>query len=72
MISVVKQVIATDHVGAKLADEQLAEAGVEPGDRAAGEIRLYGEVDWMVEAEGTVLSTEEFVEHLGRTPGSGR
>jgi hypothetical protein len=65
----VKQVIPTDEDGARLSPEQLADAGVEPGERAVVEIRPYNEDEWVAEAEGNVLSTDEFVEHLRRAPG---
>jgi len=64
-----KQVIATSKDGARLTPEQLADAGVEPGERAVIEIRRYSEDEWLAETDGTVLSTEEFVEHLRRAPG---
>jgi hypothetical protein len=69
MIGAMKQVIATSKDGARLTPEQLADAGVEPGERAVVEIRPYSEEDWIAETEGKVLSTEEFVEHLRRAPG---
>jgi hypothetical protein len=34
------------------------------------EIRPYGEEGWIAEGEGRVLSTEEFIDHLRRAPGS--
>ena len=43
MTDAVKQVIATDKDGAKLSPEQLAEAGVKPGEQAVVEIRQYTE-----------------------------
>jgi hypothetical protein len=46
MIDAVKQVIATDKDGAKLSPEQLADAGVKPGDRAVIEIRPYTKRDF--------------------------
>lgn len=69
-ITDVKQVIATDEHGARLSPEQLADAGVKPGDRAVVEIRRYSEDDWIAETKGRVLSTEEFLDHLRRAPGS--
>ena len=69
MIGGMKQVIATGKDGARLTPEQLADAGVEPGEPAVVEIRPYSEEDWIAETEGKVLSTEEFVEHLRRAPG---
>jgi hypothetical protein len=69
MIGGMKQVIATTKNGAKLTPEQLAHAGVEPGERAVIEIRSYSEDEWIAETEGKVLSTEEFIEHLRRAPG---
>ncbi len=70
MIGGMKQVIATGKDGARLTPEQLVDAGVEPGEPAVVEIRPYSEEDWIAETEGKVLSTEEFVEHLRRAPGS--
>ena len=70
MIEAMKQVITTDENGAKLSPEQLADAGVKPGEQAVVEIRPYSEEEWIAEAEGKVLSTEEFVEHLRRAPGA--
>jgi len=70
-MSAVKQVIDTDLDGARLSPEQLADAGVKPGERAVVEIRPYSEEEWIAEGEGKVLSTEEFVEHLRRAPGVG-
>jgi hypothetical protein len=64
-----KQVIATTKDGARLTPGQLADAGVEPGERAVVEIRPYSEEDWIAETEGEVFSTEEFIEHLRRAPG---
>jgi hypothetical protein len=69
MVGGMKQVIATNEDGARLTPEQLANAGVEPGERAVVEIRPYSEEDWIAETEGKVLSTQEFVEHLRRAPG---
>ena len=46
MTDTVKQVIATDKDGAKLSSEQLADAGVKPGDRAVIEIRPYTKRDF--------------------------
>lgn len=63
-----KQVIATSEDGARLTPEQLADAGIEPGERAVVEIRPYSEEDWIAETEGKVLSTDEFIEHLHRAP----
>jgi hypothetical protein len=45
MISGMKQVIDTSEDGARLTPEQLADAGVEPGERAVIEIRPYSEED---------------------------
>jgi hypothetical protein len=70
MTNAMKQVIATDKDGAKLSPEQLADAGVPPGEQAVVEIRPYTEEDWIAETEGKVLSTEEFIEHLRRAPGT--
>lgn len=69
MTGAMKQVIATDMDGAKLSPEQLADAGVKPGEQAVVEIRPYTEEDWIAETEGKVLSTEEFIDHLRRAPG---
>ncbi len=69
MIGGMRQVIATTKNGVTLTPEQLASAGVEPGERAVIDIRPYSEEDWIAETEGKVLSTEEFVEHLRRAPG---
>jgi hypothetical protein len=71
MIGGMKQVIATTKNGATLTPEQLADAGVEPGERAVIEIRPYSEDEWIAETEGKVLSTEEFIEHLRRAPSIG-
>ena len=70
-MTAMKQVINTDLDGARLSAEQLADAGVKPGERAVVEIRPYSEEEWIAETEGKVLSTEEFVEHLRRAPGAG-
>lgn len=56
-------------MGARLTAEQLAVAGVAPGDPAGVEIRPYGEDEWVAEADGKVLSSEEFLAHLSRAPG---
>lgn len=69
MIGGMKQVIATSEDGARLTPERLADAGVEPGERAVVEIRPYSEEECIAETEGKVLSTDEFVEHLRRAPG---
>ncbi len=63
-------VVSTDEGGARLTAEQLAQAGVKPGEQAVVEIRRYGEEEWIAEGEGRVLSTEEFVAHLRRAPGT--
>lgn len=63
-----RRVIDTDLEGARLTPQQLADAGVEPGERAVIEIRRYDEEDWIAETEGRALSTEEFVDHLSRAP----
>jgi hypothetical protein len=65
-----KQVIATDEDGARLTAEQLADAGVAPRERAVVEIRPYTEDEWVAEADGRVLSSEEFLAHLRRAPGT--
>ena len=70
MMGAVKQVIDTDHDGARLSPEQLADAGVKPGERAVIEIRPYSEEEWIAGTEGKVLSIEGFVEHLGCAPGA--
>ena len=70
MMNAMKQVITTDEDGVRLSPEQLADAGVKPGEQAVVEIRPFTEEEWIAEAEGKVLSTEEFVEHLRRAPGS--
>ena len=70
MMKAMKQVITTNKDGARLSPEQLADAGVKPGEQAVVEIRPFTEGEWVAEAEGKVLSTDEFVEHLRRAPGS--
>lgn len=45
-------------------------AGVAPGERAVVEIRPYTEDEWVAEAEGKVLSSDEFIDHLRRAPGT--
>jgi len=70
MIGGMKQVIATTRNGATLTPEQLPSAGVEPAERAVIDICPYSEEEWIAETDGKVLSTEEFVEHLRRAPGS--
>jgi hypothetical protein len=69
-MGVVKRVIPTDENGARLTVEQLADAGVAPGERAVVEIRRYTEDEWVAEAEGKVLASDEFLDHLRRAPGS--
>ncbi|MGA2928019.1 MAG: hypothetical protein ABSG43_18900 [Solirubrobacteraceae bacterium] len=59
MISAVKQVIATDHDGAKLSAEQLVGAGVKPGQPAVVEIRPYTAEDWIAEGTGRVFGSDE-------------
>ena len=59
MIDAVKQVIATDRDGAKLSPEQLADAGVRPGDRAVIEIRPYTKRDFERDDAGRVYDTVE-------------
>ena len=59
MIDAVKQVIATDKDGAKLSPEQLADAGVKPGDRAVIEIRPYTKRDFERDDGGRVYDTVE-------------
>jgi hypothetical protein len=68
MNTAMRHVVSTDETGAQLTAEQLAEAGVKPGEHAVVEIRRYGEEEWIAEGEGHVLTTEEFVEHLRRAP----
>jgi hypothetical protein len=65
-----RHVVSTDETGAQLTAEQLAQAGVKPGEQAVVEIRRFGEEEWIAEGEGRVLTTEEFVEHLSRAPGA--
>jgi hypothetical protein len=72
MMSAVKQVIDTDEDGAGLSCEQLADAGVKPGERVLIEIRPYSEEEWIAGTEGEVLSTDELVEHLRLAPGVAR
>ena len=69
MIGGMKRVIATTKNGPRLTPEQVADAGVEPGERAVIEIRPYSEEEWIAETDGKVISTEEFVEYLRRAPG---
>jgi hypothetical protein len=57
MIEAVKQVIATDKDGAKLSPEQLAHAGVKPGDHAVIEIRPYTTRDFERDDVGRVYDT---------------
>jgi hypothetical protein len=65
MIDAVKQVIATDKDGAKLSPEQLADAGVKPGDRAVIEIRPYTKRDFERDDVGRVYdNVEGFVDSL--------
>lgn len=59
MMSAVKQVIDTDQNGARLSPEQLADAGVKPGERAVVEIRPYSEEDWIAEGVGRVFHSDE-------------
>ena len=59
MIDAVKQVIATDKDGAKLSPEQLADAGVKPGDRAVIEIRPYTKRDFERDDVDRVYDTVE-------------
>lgn len=67
--SAMRSVIATNAEGAKLTPQQLADAGVAPGEPAVIEIRPYDEAEWIAEGVGRVFSTEEFLEHLRRAPG---
>jgi hypothetical protein len=65
MIGAVKQVIATDKDGAKLSAEQLADAGVRPGERAVIEIRAYTKRDFERDDVGRIYDTVEgFVDSL--------
>ena len=59
MIDAMKQVIATDKDGAKLSPEQLADAGVKPGDRAVIEIRPYTRRDFERDDVDRVYDTVE-------------
>ena len=70
MTDAVKQVIATDKDGAKLSPEQLADAGVQPGEQAVIEIRPYRRRTGSPKPKASVLSTEEFIGHLRRAPGA--
>lgn len=63
-----QQVIDTTQDGAQISPEQLADAGVAPGQRAVVDVRAYTEADWMAEADGKILSTDEFIAHLRRAP----
>jgi hypothetical protein len=61
----VKQVIATDKHGAKLSPKQLADAGVQPGDRAVIEIRPYTKREFERDDAGRAYDTvEAFVDSL--------
>jgi hypothetical protein len=65
MNTAVKQVIATDEDGARLSPEQLAHAGVKPGERAVVEIRPYSKRDFERDDAGRVYgSADEFVDSL--------
>ena len=65
MSDAVKQIIATNKDGAKLSPEQLADAGVTPGDRAVIEIRPYTKLDFERDDVDRVHdSVEGFVESL--------
>ncbi len=57
MTNAVKQVIATDKDGARLSPEQLAEAGVKPGEVAVVEIRQYTKADFERDHAGDVHET---------------
>lgn len=59
MTDAMKQVIATDKDGAKLSPEQLADAGVKPGDRAVIEIRPYTKRDFERDDVDRVYDTVE-------------
>ncbi|MGH2858614.1 MAG: hypothetical protein ACRDMJ_14155 [Solirubrobacteraceae bacterium] len=59
MTDTVKQVIATGKDGAKLSPEQLADAGVNPGDRAVIEIRPYTKRDFERDDVDRVYDTVE-------------
>jgi hypothetical protein len=61
MTDAVKQVIATDKDGARLSPEQLADAGVKPGERVVIELRPYTQQDWERDNAGTVYhGVDEF------------
>ena len=65
MMTAVKQVIDTNSDGARLSPEQLAHAGVKPGERAVIEIRPYTKRDFERDDAGRVYeTTEEFVTSL--------
>jgi hypothetical protein len=64
-----KHVVATDENGAQPTAEQLAETGIAPGEQAIIEIRRYSEDEWLAEAEGRTLTSEEFLAHVQRAPG---
>ena len=66
MTNAVKQVIATDKDGAKLSPEQLADAGVKPGDRAVIEIRPYTKRDFERDDVDRVYDTVEGFTELAR------
>jgi hypothetical protein len=62
---VMKTVIATDEKGARLSPEQLADAGVKPGEPAVVEIHPYTKRDFEHDDAGRVYDTaEEFIDSL--------
>ncbi len=53
-----------------LSAEELAQAGIQPGDDVLLEVRRYTAEDWFAEGEGRVFTDEEFTAHLERCPAS--
>jgi hypothetical protein len=51
-----------------LSAEEVAEAGIQPGEDVLLEIRRYTAEDWFAEGEGRVFTGEEFIAHLERCP----
>ncbi len=54
-----------------LSAEEIAEAGIHPGDDVLLEVRRYTVEDWRAEGDGTVFTGEEFIAHLERCPTHG-
>jgi hypothetical protein len=66
----ITETVKTDRNGlhVDVSSARLKRAGIQPGEPAIVEVRSYTAGEWMAEAQGRTLSSEEFIAHLERCP----